>query len=222
MAIAMSNRETLQSLINILCGIAPKFAELLFKQFRVEVTIVTETQAIEKSHYDFVVNCDVLEHVPDPRLLISEIEQYLKQDGLALVTEAFGWLEPYAVSHLLSNVAYVGKLPRLFAAYNMHFIQRKSGSRLHVYTKAKGQELKRQRRLLGYSSVSAWKLYVREKMTVLKRRLKRQYPFNKKMSEEGNRFREAILQYGKALELTFDHNADPEKCLDLLLGHNMD
>ena len=137
-------------------GYSRSFAKLLFRYFNAQVRIVTNARDIEINGYNCVVNCDVLEHVPDPKALISKIAQYLKPNGLALVTEAFGWLEPYAVSHLLSNVAYVGKLPKLFAECNMYPVQRKSSSRLHVYSKAIGQELKRQRKLLGYSSLSAW------------------------------------------------------------------
>lgn len=199
-------------------GPSLNYAELLFKRFGVKVTIITEVQALEKGHYDFIVNCDVLEHVPDPKLIISEMAECLKPEGLALVTEAFAWLEPYAVSHLLSNVAYVGNLPKLFAEYDMNLVRREPGSRLHVYSKATGHELKMQRKLLGYSPLTAWKVCAREKLALLKRRLRRQYPFGKKMADEGAHVRKNLLQYGDALQAGFDSNSDPQKCLDLLLG----
>lgn len=75
------------------------------------VSIVTRHEDCLKQIYDATLSFEVLEHLPDPQAAVQDMFRCLKQNGIALLTEAFGGVAPAFPTHLKSNLRFCGKLP---------------------------------------------------------------------------------------------------------------
>jgi len=96
-----------------------EFALKRFKKYNVKVRIITDYNKIPKNFFDVVVSLEVLEHLPDPAKAIKDISEFLKMDGIVLVTESFGAVQFNFPTHLKSNQKFEGKTPFLFLKYNL-------------------------------------------------------------------------------------------------------
>jgi SAM-dependent methyltransferase len=69
--------------------------------------------------FDAVLSFEVLEHLNDPPSAIRDLRCMLKKGGIALITEAFGGIDPYLPTHLLANRRYFGHTAFLFCKHGM-------------------------------------------------------------------------------------------------------
>lgn len=76
---------------------------------------------IPSGAFDVVVCLDVLEHVPNPSQVISNIASYLKPGGYLFLSEAFAWVLPTHPTHLESNLRYVGRTASLCRAAGLQY-----------------------------------------------------------------------------------------------------
>lgn len=83
------------------------------------VRVLKDWDECRASQYDIVFCFEVLEHLRDPLTAISDIGTLLKPSGLALVTEAFGWLDEEFPTHLATNTRYAGRTPFLFLEHGL-------------------------------------------------------------------------------------------------------
>jgi SAM-dependent methyltransferase len=95
------------------------FAQKRFKKYNVEVRIITDYNNIPKNFFDVIVSLEVLEHLPDPVKAIKDISEFLRMNGIALITESFGAVQFNFPTHLKSNQKFEGKTPFLFLKYNL-------------------------------------------------------------------------------------------------------
>jgi len=95
------------------------FACKLFKKYNIPVDILTDIKYIPQNFFDVVICFEVLEHLPEPLELISGISAYLKNNGIALITESFGAVIKNFPTHLKSNLKYENRTPFLFLKNSM-------------------------------------------------------------------------------------------------------
>jgi SAM-dependent methyltransferase len=90
------------------------FAVRRFKKHRVPVEVITDYSQIPAAKFDIIVSFEVLEHLSDPQQAIHDMARFLKDDGIALITESFEAVIPPYPTHLLSNFQYARKTPLMF------------------------------------------------------------------------------------------------------------
>jgi len=95
------------------------FAMKRFKKHHIDTKLITVYEEIPKNYFDVVISLEVLEHLPSPEESIKDISKWLKNEGIALVSESFANLSPNLPTHLKSNLKYAGKTPLLFLRYNL-------------------------------------------------------------------------------------------------------
>ena len=124
-------------------GFSSSFAERMFEDQKMasRLTALHELSAIPSGAFDVVVCLDVLEHVPAPREVIADIGRYLKPDGRAFISEAFGNVEPLRPTHLLANLPLCGRTISLFRAAGFGFQETFAGRIFHFH-KGAGSPLK--------------------------------------------------------------------------------
>ncbi len=91
-------------------GYTETFARLLFENSVFPIRILNNTEAIPKATYDVVLCLDVLEHLPNPPSLITDIASYLRPGGRAIIHAPFYNLSKGCMTHLKSNQKYSGRL----------------------------------------------------------------------------------------------------------------
>jgi len=84
-----------------------------------QINLLSSYEDCLLGQYDAVISFEVLEHLPDPCVAISDLRKMLKFDGIALVTEAFAYLAEAFPTHLESNRKYSGRTPSLFLKNGM-------------------------------------------------------------------------------------------------------
>jgi len=95
------------------------FAIKRFHRYKVNVELITDYESIPKSFFDVIVALEVLEHLPNPEKAIEDISKFLKNGGIAIITESFGAVAPNFPTHLISNLKYDGKTPFIFLKHKM-------------------------------------------------------------------------------------------------------
>jgi SAM-dependent methyltransferase len=78
------------------------------------ITVRHKLEDIPVGQFDVVICREVLEHVSDPPSVIDNVWGYLKNRGIAIITESFGRVEPAFPTHLAENQKYDGKTEHLF------------------------------------------------------------------------------------------------------------
>jgi SAM-dependent methyltransferase len=82
------------------------FAMRRFSRYGVQVEIITEYNEIPKGTFDVLVSLEVLEHLPDPVRAVRDMRQFLRTNGIALITESFNGVKPQFPTHLSSNLQF--------------------------------------------------------------------------------------------------------------------
>jgi SAM-dependent methyltransferase len=102
-----------------------KVMEFAIRRFRSHGLLGNEIEIVESydrcltGEFDAVISFEVLEHLSDPVTAIRDIGRMLKLGGIALITEAFGGIDRYLPTHLLSNRRYYGQTAYLFHKNSM-------------------------------------------------------------------------------------------------------
>jgi 2-polyprenyl-3-methyl-5-hydroxy-6-metoxy-1,4-benzoquinol methylase len=84
-----------------------------------QVRIEEQYQRCLDGGFDAVLSFEVLEHLNDPPSAIRDVRRMLKKGGIALITEAFGGIDPYLPTHLIANRRYFGHTAFLFCKHGM-------------------------------------------------------------------------------------------------------
>jgi SAM-dependent methyltransferase len=110
-------------------GYSERFAKKIFALNDVSPTIIADANNIPEEEFDFVICLDVLEHAPDPPLLIRNINNYLKARGKLIATVAFfrtgNLVGKYHLTHLKANRKYSGRL-NIFKGNNFKLVDGKN------------------------------------------------------------------------------------------------
>jgi SAM-dependent methyltransferase len=108
-----------------------EFAVARFKLHQARISVRQRSELASNS-FDAVLSFEVLEHLTDPAAEVKEIARYLREGGVALVTESFSVVTPNRPTHLKSNMQFAGKLASLcsdvglqyaWSAYNLKPIE---------------------------------------------------------------------------------------------------
>lgn len=84
------------------------------KNQQIKVEFINEFDDISKDFFDVIVCIEVLEHLPNPEITISYFKDFLKKNGIVLITESFALLTSFYPTHLKANTVYAGRTPFLF------------------------------------------------------------------------------------------------------------
>lgn len=92
-----------------------EFNDIPFREYSSINEIPTKT-------YDIVICLDVLEHVPDPPMIINQFDKFLKDDGHLIINAPFYLVNPQFPTHLDSNRRYSGDFHKLYGnlGYQLH------------------------------------------------------------------------------------------------------
>lgn len=91
-------------------GRSEKLARRLCDATGAVVEFVTDLSSLEARDFDAIVCFDVLEHVPEPRRLLSLLVGKLTSDGLLFLHAPFYLVLPAYATHLRANRRYAGRL----------------------------------------------------------------------------------------------------------------
>ena len=100
-----------------------EFAHKRFQYYSVlgdAVQLITDYERISPGGYDVVLSFEVLEHLTNPPASIRDMARFLKEGGIALVTEAFAGVTDALPTHLAANKQYSGRTPFLFLEAGLH------------------------------------------------------------------------------------------------------
>lgn len=95
------------------------FAQMNFKKYEVDVELINKYEDIPYEFFDVIVCLEVLEHLPDPESSIEGFKNFLKYNGIVLVTESFGNVASNFPTHLKYNNRYNGKTPFMFFKHGL-------------------------------------------------------------------------------------------------------
>lgn len=102
------------------------FAKMNLKKHGVKVQFISAYEDIPHGFFDLILCLEVLEHLPDPESSVDGLKNFLKIEGIVIVTESFGNVNANFPTHLKSNQKYQGKTPFMFL---------KNGLLLRYYSK---------------------------------------------------------------------------------------
>ncbi|MEQ9409929.1 MAG: methyltransferase domain-containing protein [Fuerstiella sp.] len=91
-----------------------EYAQQVFTANGVEVTRLESLDDISPGSLDALVCLDVLEHVPQPQLLVQRFHEWLKPDGLLFVHAPFWCIHWTRSTHLKENRRFSGDLKKLY------------------------------------------------------------------------------------------------------------
>jgi SAM-dependent methyltransferase len=91
-------------------GMTQEFARNLFERSGARISVIEDPREIRPGGFDAVVCLDVLEHVPDPPVMIREMMAWLRPSGRLLVHAPFYMVLPPYPTHLSANRNYAGDL----------------------------------------------------------------------------------------------------------------
>lgn len=113
------------------------FAQRVFAETAEEITVITDENDIPLNSFDAVVCLDVLEHVPQPRLFVRQMADYLRPDGWLMIHAPFYMVHSSKPTHLRANRRYSGSLS-LFTKNGFRLIDGKGGWNPVVFEKVNG------------------------------------------------------------------------------------
>lgn len=99
-----------------------RFAERVFARNCVAVQVVQDEAELQIESFDAILCLDVLEHVPDPPVVVRRLAELLAPNGRLFVSAPFWYLHPDVPTHLRSNLRYCGNLREMFAPAGLHAI----------------------------------------------------------------------------------------------------
>lgn len=99
-----------------------RFARRIFRDQGADVEILESSEAVEAGAYDVVTCLDVLEHVPDPVEMVTQMVAALRPGGLLITSAPFWLLGPNFPTHLASNRRFSGDLKRLYGPHRLRLI----------------------------------------------------------------------------------------------------
>ncbi len=102
-----------------------RFAQAIGERLGISLTVLESKDAIVPGAYDYVVCLDVLEHVPEPQHLVSELAKYLKPGGRLITHAPFWYIHPAVVTHLTANRKFSGDIARLYRPAGFRLIDGK-------------------------------------------------------------------------------------------------
>ncbi len=117
-----------------------KFAKYRFTKYGVSsnIEIINALSKIPQNYFDIVVSIEVLEHVEDPNRMVRELYGYLKEEGIAIVTESFSRVESIFPTHLRSNLRYSGMSVSLFRSHGFTLVDGYFDFRPLIFAKGLG------------------------------------------------------------------------------------
>lgn len=101
-----------------------QFATRIFAAVGASVRVVSEDEELPSGAFDAISCMDVLEHVPDPPLVVRKFARWLKPGGTLLVNAPFFLVSPRFPTHLDINRKYSGSL----SLYRRHGFRLVDGS----------------------------------------------------------------------------------------------
>jgi len=93
---------------------AVQFAASVLASGDVDVHVFHDVAELPAAHFDVLLCLDVLEHVPDPPALVSQLSSFLRPGGLMIVHAPFFFVGPAVTTHLRANRRYSGDVRRLY------------------------------------------------------------------------------------------------------------
>ncbi len=98
-------------------GPSARFARWRFERTGLAgaIQVFKHPSEIPADTFDVLVCREVLEHVPQPAAIIADMRRYLRDNGLAVITESFARVEPGFTTHLAENKQYEGRTELLYA-----------------------------------------------------------------------------------------------------------
>lgn len=91
-------------------GCTERFARAMFRRVGANIMIETDPAALAESSFDVVVALDVLEHVPDPPVFLSQLLRPLRLGGLFIVHSPFYMIHRAYRTHLRTNRRWAGAM----------------------------------------------------------------------------------------------------------------
>ena len=96
-----------------------RFARQLFADAKADVEIARADLPLADEAYDAVVCLDVLEHVPDPEVMVSSLSRAIRPGGYLIVHAPFWLIHPSCGTHLRSNLRLSGEWRRLYGVQGL-------------------------------------------------------------------------------------------------------
>jgi 2-polyprenyl-3-methyl-5-hydroxy-6-metoxy-1,4-benzoquinol methylase len=153
-------------------GYSAAFANYRFQRQGLDgkIRVLHQTADIPIQQFDVVLCREVLEHVNNPPELVENIWQYLKREGIAIVTESFGRVEPAFPTHLAENKKYDGKTEFLFADVGFYLLKSFSDKRPMIFRKVEKSDKTRYASLKPSYDVRTRKYVVQDKIRQMGKR----------------------------------------------------
>lgn len=107
------------------------------------ITMIHNLKDIPTQQFDVLICREVLEHVSDPPAVIDNIWGYLGDNGIAIITESFGRVEPEFPTHLTENKKYDGKTEFLFVKTGFRLLKSFPDRRPMVFQKTRKSDKSR-------------------------------------------------------------------------------
>jgi SAM-dependent methyltransferase len=98
---------------------AKRFATKLFESAGLWVRMADKWSNYPDESFDVVVCLDVLEHTPDPRVLVAEFARLLRPGGRLIVHAPFFFVSWHNPTHLRCNIRYSGSIEKLYGRYGL-------------------------------------------------------------------------------------------------------
>ena len=125
------------------CSSAVAVYRFLRQGFTSRITVIHKIEELPVRKFDVVICREVLEHVNNPVSVIENIWKYLKNDGIAIITESFNRIDPAFPTHLIDNVKYDGKMEYLFVKAGFRILESFPVKKPMVFQKTKKVDLLR-------------------------------------------------------------------------------
>ena len=150
-------------------GLSASLAAARFQKRRPQgrIRMIHALSEIPRGGYDCVVCREVLEHVNDPPAVIASIWDYLAPEGIAVITESFGRVEPLFPTHLAANLKYDGRTEGLFVETGFRLLRSYPGRRPMVFQKTAKEDASRFETLPRVSQVRRVLRGVRRRLSSL-------------------------------------------------------